>query len=209
MRIYAIATVSLLAGCIPDWGSVPSPHPLSEAYLADPSNCWATAVTQWATSIPQHAMTATLSTDRSTCTFPDGVVVRFDQPVPADAPQPGELAFDVDDTQCDDCGGNIATASFSGAMGSDGLFTGNISDGFSISASALGTASITIYPNPQYELTCGDIADNDERYATTPKTVDTWPSQVVPNFALSIDAASIAFTLDSVDSAGQLFTCAP
>jgi hypothetical protein len=161
--------------------------------------------------MPQRAMTATLSTDRSTCTFPDGVVVRFDQPVPVDAPEPGEFGFEVDDTQCDDCGSGFATASFSGAMGSDGLFTGNISDGFWIdtSASSLGNASITIYPNPQYELTCGDIAVNNERYATPPKTVDTWPSQVVPNFALSIDTASVAFTLDSVDSAGQLFTCAP
>ncbi len=192
----ALALV-MLAGC-PDWGTVPPPKPLTPDYLADPGNCWAVAVAQLAACMPLRGSSAKLSADRSTCTFADGVVVTFEQPVPLDAPEAGLFAWHVDSPTVGECGRVAAD------LGADGRFAG--SSGSTLAVSAQTDASVTIYPNDVYELACG-YGNAATTYATTPEAVDRWPPQTAPNVDLALSAASITFAIEGGTTSGPLFTC--
>jgi hypothetical protein len=187
-------------------GAVTRIKPLTEAYLTDPSNCWATAVAQFAAAIPQRTTTGTLSADRSTCSFADGAVVRFDQPVPG-AVQAGAFQFYVDDSVCADCPAGPGVPSFGGIVGNDGAFTGNSGNGFGIefTTNAPGLTSATIQVDDYYALGCetGIYPDGWTSHMEKRSTVDTWPARIVPNFALAIDATGIAFALTASVPSGR------
>jgi hypothetical protein len=115
--------IALLAGCSSDQDD------LTCALLADPSNCFDQAAAALAACMPMRATPATLSADKMTCTFADGVYVLFNHPVPSFFMYPfNGSAFDVYGPDASLCG-HVAWSDNTGQ--SIGIVVGGMSAGFS------------------------------------------------------------------------------
>lgn len=92
MQCNAIAFV-LVSGII---AACSGGDDLTCGILADPQNCFSEQATALAGCIPMRLVTAILSSDRLTCTFPDGVYIAFNTPLPSVDPcQAGGFSFTV------------------------------------------------------------------------------------------------------------------
>ena len=175
--------VGLLAGCGSD---------LTCALLEDPNNCYATEAAALAACIPLGAtVTATLSDDRTTCTFLDGVTVVFDQPLTelfAEANSEYGISFNVYAPDGSTCGHLYWIENASNVLE---ITVGNQSVGFE-----------TPLDGDDWRLTCPShtyTASAGNQLACQSPTV------VVPGVAYS----DLPFTifLESVATPSPLFTC--
>jgi hypothetical protein len=155
--------------------------------LADPSNCWATAAQAMADCMPARATPAVLEADRMTCTFGDGVRVLFDAPLPNSTEQLDQLAFTVVASDAPD-----ACARFVDTFHNRMELTG---DGKTVVSELL--------PGSDFHLRCGG-----KDFSTSFDTLfDCIPQGPPPTDGFEVTQTSVAFSISSVTTPGELFRC--
>ena|SRR5687767_9514780 len=153
--------------------------------LADPNNCWAKASAAMAACIPTRATPGTLAADRKTCSFPDGVRVVFDTPLPTDTFDLERLAFDVEanGTRC-------------------ARFVDTFANRMELTAGG-ETVISELHPNRDFHLHCPD-----EDYETSFDTLFTCrPPAYAPTDGFDVTATSFMFSLSATTTPGVLFSC--
>lgn len=174
MRALALV---VLAGC--------GGEDLTCDLLADPTNCWASAAAEAAACLASRAAPATLSADRTTCTWADGSRVVFDEPLPANTIDLDHLSFEATGNGC----------SWS--------FTDTFMNRMELTVNGRTVVS-TLHPDHEFELACADgtsySADFDLLFTCTD------PARA-PTDGFEVDANGITFTISATGLSSPLFTC--
>jgi hypothetical protein len=158
---------------------------LTCSLLADPTNCWADAAARAAACIPSRATPATLSADRTRCTWPDGSQVTFDSPLPNNTIDLERLAFDVTGSGC------------------AWRFVDTFQNRMELTVDG-DTEVSQLHPDHEFELACSSgtsyTADFDLLFTCqAPARAPTDGFEVTPT--------SFQFTLSAVNAPTPLFTC--
>ena len=176
MRLFVV--VVMLGAC-------GSSEDLTCELLADPTNCWADAAAKAAACIPARATPATLSADRTRCTFTDGAQVTFDTPLPTTTTDLERLAFDVTGSGC------------------AWRFVDTFMNRMELTVDGETHVS-QLHPNHTFELACAGgpsyEADFDLLFTCQP------PARA-PTDGFEVTATSVQFTLSAVNAPIPLFTC--
>jgi hypothetical protein len=136
-----------------------------------------------------NAITATLSADQMTCTFPDGVRAVFNAPLPdlMEDEQGGGVYLTIYGSDGSTCG-QLSVQAFTGddetVINNDAGWEANYNDG----NYGLGCLSKT------YSASMNDIDACD-------------PSVIVPGFSIEVAGSAYSFTLSSAATVSALFTC--
>jgi hypothetical protein len=79
--------------------------PLTCEVIADPDFCWAIGVEEAYACVDASASDGVFDPTRSTCTMSDGVVIRFDEPVPLDSFSDDDYTwtFSIEDSDGAEC----------------------------------------------------------------------------------------------------------
>jgi hypothetical protein len=174
-----VAAVALAAAC----GACGGSKDLTCDLLADPQNCWASAAAQAAACVGTGS--ATLSADRTTCTWPDGSHVTFDAPLPTDTSQLDHLTFDVTGPNC------------------SWHFTDTFMNRMELTVAGKTEVS-TLHPDHTFELLC----DDGTSYETDFSTLFTCQAPArAPTDGFEATATGFSFTISAVNAPTPLFTC--
>ena len=156
-------------------------------YLADPTNCWATAAAAAAACLPPATETGVLAPDRGSCTFSDGTRVVFEAPLPLDDFDLERLAFTIE-TGGAECASFVDT--FMNRM--------ELEAGGELVVSEL-------HPGGELHLHCPDTtysADFDLLFTCT-------VPYSAPTDGFSVEPDLVTFSISAVTTPGELFRCAP
>jgi hypothetical protein len=152
--------------------------------LADPDNCWAQTVAATAACLPSPA-TATLATDRRSCSFADGTRIVFDEALPYDYMDVERFAFtiEVDGATC---------ARF------------EIGNEPTMELEA-GPHSVHVEAEREgdYYLQCADGSSYSAPFA---KAIDC-PAGGVPSVGFDVSIGLVTFAVSSATVQGELFRC--
>jgi hypothetical protein len=153
--------------------------------LADPNNCWARAASDAAACLASRATPGTLAPDRTTCTWPDGSRVVFDEALPMDTQELDHLSFEAT--------GNGCSWSFTDTFMNRMILT-------------VGgrTVTSTLHPDREFELVC----DDGTSYEAGFDVLFTCTGEArAPTDGFEVDANGISFTISAVGVSSPLFTC--
>jgi hypothetical protein len=162
------------------------PDELTCELLADPENCWAVAAEELAACMPARATPAVMAADRGSCTFSDGVVVVFDDPLPMDNLELEGLGFTVE---------------------VDGAPCGRFVDTFNNRMELTGSSETVVselHPGSLFHLHCGQ-----GDFETAFDTLFTCAGEGIPapTDGFEVTATTFQFTITSVTTPGTLFSC--
>jgi len=168
--------------------------PLDCAYLESDGNCWRTVSNAALSCLPGSSEIGTLSTDRSTCTFPSGDVVTFTPPPPLPGTTAGLVPWNF----------TVTTSSGAGCLSfnerTDGTMTITV-QGDTVTVTPTGGKGLaltcpggTTYTNPLGLVSCPDAS----LYSLLPAA----------NWSLSSSIVYFALTgASGTDTEEALFTC--
>jgi hypothetical protein len=132
-------------------------------------------------------MPATLSADRSSCTYPDASSVHFDTPLPNSTQELTRLAFDITGSGC------------------SARFVDTFHNRMELTV-GLDTAVSELLPGGDFQLHCPDGVTYETSFDTLFKCA---PPARAPTDGFDISATMVMFTISSVSTPDPLFTCAP
>ena len=181
LRGTTLLACAVLAGCSSGEDA------LTCEYLADPTNCWATAAAAAADCLPPATETGVLAADRASCTFSDGTRVVFEDPLPLDSFDLERFAFTIET-------GGAECASF----------VDTFMNRMELEAGGARVVS-ELHGGSEFHLHCPDTSyasDFDLLFTcTTPYSA--------PTDGFSVEPDLVTFSISAVTTPGVLFSCAP
>jgi len=156
-------------------------------YLADPDNCWARAAAATAACLPPATETAVLASDRSSCSFADGTLIRFDDALPNRAEDLERLGFTIE------TGGSTCAR-----------FVDTFENRMEIEAGDYSAVS-ELHPGGNFELSCG----NGKSYEADFGLLFECAPGTAPTDGFLVSADLVTFMISAVTTPGDLFRCAP
>lgn len=151
--------------------------------LEDPGNCWAQAAAAAADCLPGGA-SGVLSVDRASCSYPDGTLILFVDPLPYD---------------------NMDLERFGFSIETDGSTCASFIDTFEnrMELEAGGHSAVAELRAGKFKLSCGNgksyQADFDLLFECAPGSG--------PTDGFEVSADQVFFSIVSVATPGELFRC--
>ena len=179
---YLLVGLFLVSSCSGGGGA-----DLTCEYLSDPDNCWAAAAAEAKACLPASAQAGLLAADRSSCSFSDGTVVVFDDPLPDDTEDLERFGFTIE---------------------RDGAFCASFVDTFENRMELTGSGPTVVsqlHPGSRFEVDCGD----GHSYEADFGLLFECAAGTQPTDGFFVAPDEVTFMILSVNTPGQLFRCSP